>query len=417
MFNLPHKQLFIEGLFEIEDNYCCLLNDGDNDLLYIGTNKYGSKIIGSIVFEDDERLFIRYIQTILTDDVFYNFLNTKITLRDVFLKHNQIFVLDKNYQNETIDKDLISLKDFPNDYLPLENSFCPDFVKRNSLDYTFSLKGKLADLHKAEPLVMSSINSKIYSLLNSTTEFLNEINITTKIYSEVALAGSFKLNFEIELIESANLFSKSSDDIKKFIFDFLKFIFDKLPNEPNDSIINIESATEEFKKIYLELHQIYEIRNLNKSIVATEQKAIDLVTYSVDAFKDIDYLGFDRIEISNTLKGGEVLPVALINTDYYDSVSTKVFKPDQGKKSDIITLDDTPSLYKIQVYSLNKESGNGGAYYQVEQSITKIAIHLKGKSDFHGTVFTKSLDENKIIEIKGIGKRVNNILKEITINL
>lgn len=417
MFSIANKQLYIGGLYDIVDNFCGLLNDGDNDLLYTGTNKFSSKILGSILFEDDENLFLRYIHTIISDEILFDFLNKKITLRDIILSGNSAFIVDKNYNNEIIDSSLIPIGDLPNDFIPLENSFCPSFAKRNTLDYTFSLKGELADLHKAEPLIMSSTNSKVYSMLNSATNFLHELNISPKIYSEVAMAGSFKLNFEIELNETANLFSKPPDDIKKFIYNFLKYIFSKLPNEPLNVLKNVEKSTDDFKLLFTELQSIYNNRSIITSEISSEQKAIDLITYSVDALKDLEYKGYNRIEVSNRSKNGEIVPVALIQTDYYSSVADKVFKPEQTDKPDIIALDETLKDYKIQVYSLNKETGNGGAYYLDNESVIKILLHLRGKNDYHGTVFTKSLDENLSIDIKGIGKWVNNVLKEITIDL
>ncbi|MBK9631965.1 MAG: hypothetical protein IPO62_13025 [Saprospiraceae bacterium] len=247
MFNIQNKQLYLSGLYDIVDNFCSLINDGDNDLLYVGTNRFGSKILGSILFEDDENLFLRYIHTVITDEIFFDFLNKKITLRDIIINSNSVFIVDKKYNNEIIDRALIPIENLPTDYIPLENSFCPSFAKHNTLDYTFSLKGELADLHKAEPLIMSSTNNKVYSLLNSATTFLEEINITTKIYSEVAEAGSFNLNFEIELNETTDLFTKSSDDIKKFIYNFLKYIFDKLPREPVNALKNTKKLNRRIK--------------------------------------------------------------------------------------------------------------------------------------------------------------------------
>jgi hypothetical protein len=417
MFSIANKQLYIGGLYDIVDNFCGLLNDGDNDLLYTGTNKFSSKILGSILFEDDENFFLRYIHTLISDEILFDFLNKKITLREIILNCNSVFIVDKNYNNEIIESALIPIADLPNDFIPLENSFCPSFAKRNTLDYTFSLKGGLADLHKAEPLIMSSTNNKVYSLLNSATTFLQELNITPKIYSEVALAGSFKLNFEIELNETSNLFTKPSDDIKKFIYNFLKYIFDKLPSEPTNALKNTENSTEDFKILFSELKSIYNNRDIAVTEESSEQKAIDLITYSVDAIKDLEYKGYDRIEVSNKSKNGETVPVALIKTDYYNSVADKIFKPEEKVKPDIIIFDDALKDYKIQVYSLNKETGNGGAYYLQNDGVLKISLHLRGKNDYHGTLFTKSLDENLSIDIKGIGKWVNNVLREITIDL
>lgn len=417
MFELKNKQLYISGLFDIFDNYCSLINDGAIDLLYKGTNNFGSNILGSILFEDDENLYLRYIHTIVSDETLHDFLNKRITLRSIISSSTSVFIVDKGYNNEIKDSALIPIDELPYDYFPLENSYCPSFVKRNTFDYVFSLKGGLADIHKAEPLIMSDTNTKVYNLLNSATTFLKDLDIEPVIYSEVALAGSFQLNFEINLREKPTLFSKSADDIKLYFGRFLKYLFDKLPTESLNILKDDKKSSEELNSLFLDLKQLYGSRNVILSDEAFEQRVIDLITYSVDSIKDIEYKGYNKIEVSSKLDNGEVLPIALIKTDYYESVQNKVYKPEQEDKPDEIVFDEFPKDYKIQVYSLNNETGNGGAYYVVDENVSKVALHLKGKSDYHGTVFTKSLDEKKSIDIQGIGKWVNVQLKEITINL
>lgn len=417
MFELKNRQLYINGLFDISDNYCSLINDGAIDLLYKGTNKFGSNILGSILYEDDENLYLRYIHTIVSDETLYDFLNRRVSLQSIINNSNSVFVVDKGYNNDIKNSALIPLDDIPKDYLPLENSYCPSFVKRNSFEYTFSLKGGLADTHKAEPLIMSDTNSKVFKLLNSATTFLNELDIQPKIYSEVAMAGSFQLNFEIDLVEKINLFSKPSDDIKSFFYGFLNYLFEKLPNESQDVLKIEEKSSNELKSLFGEMKKLYSSRNVVFNDEAFEQKVIDLITYSVDSVKDIEYRGYNKIEISNKLENGEVLPVALIKTDYYETVENKVFKPEQKEKPDEIIIDETSKNYRIQVYQLNKETGNGGAYYLVNDNVSKIGLHLRGKNDYHGTVYTKSLDEDISIDILGLGKWVNGVLKEITVDL
>lgn len=417
MFELKNRQLHINGLFDITDNYCSLINDGAVDLLYKGTNKYGSNILGSILYEDDENLYLRYIHTIVSDETLLDFLNRRITLRNIMSSSNTVYVIDKGYNNEIKDFALIPVNDFPNDYLPLENSYCPSFVKRNTFEYVFSLKGGLADIHKAEPLVMSDTNAKVFKLLNSATTFLKELDIEPVIYSEVALAGSFQLNFEIDLKGKPSLFSKNPSDIKSYFSRFLNYLFDKLPTESQDVLKDEQKSSDNLKSLFHELKQVYNSRNVVLDNEAFEQRVIDLITYSVDSIKDIEYIGYNKIEISNKLETGEVLPIALIKTDYYETVQSKVFKPEQEVKPDEIVYDENPKDYKIQVYSLNNETGNGGAYYVVDDCVSKVALHLKGKSDYHGTVYTKSLDEKKSIDIQGIGKWINGQLKDITVEL
>lgn len=417
MFNTDNKLQYINGLYDIVANFSSLLNDGHVDLLYIGTNKYGSKILGSILYEDDENLYLRYIHTLISDEILNDFLNKKNTLRNKVANSYSVFIVDKDYNDNIINSCLIPIKDIPDDYLPLQNSYCPDLIKSNTLDYTFSLKGELADLHKAEPIAVSETNIKIYNLLSSATTFLSDLDIESRIYSEVALAGSFELNFEIELKEKPNLFSTSNEDIKSFIFNFFKYIFNKLPDEPVNTLKDVTAESENLHEITTELKEIYSRRNAFLNEEATEQKTIDLINYSVNSFKDLSYKGFNKIEVKNRLANGERLPVALINEDYYTNVINKVFTPESEEKPDLIILDEKPSSYKIQVYSLNKETGKGKAYYIFNDSIIKISFYLKGKTDYHGTIFSKSLDGDIQIETLGIGKWVNNKLKEITINL
>lgn len=414
MFEPKNKQLYISGLFDISDNYCSLINDGAIDLLYRGTNKFGTNILGSILFEDDENLYLRYIHSLVSDETLNDFLNKRISLRSIICDSNSVFIVDKGYNNDIKDSALIPLEELPSDYLPLENSFCPNFVKRNTFEYTFSLKGGLADIHKAEPLIMSDTNSKVYKLLNSATTFLNELDIQPTIYSEVALAGSFQLNFEVSISEKPSLFSKSSNDIKTFFSEFLNYIFDKLPKESQDVLKN--KSSNELKSLFVEIKKIYNSRNVILNDEAFEQKIIDLITYSVESIKDIEYKGYNKIEISNKLQTGEVLPIALIKTDYYEAVSNKIFKPEQEEIPNEIIFDEIPENYNIQVYQLNKETGNGGAYYLINEQVTKISLHLRGRNDYHGTIYTKSMDDDSLICIKGIGKWVNGVLKEITVD-
>jgi len=417
MFSIDNTLLHIEGLYDITSNYISLVNDGDNDIIYIATNRFGNSLLGSIVFEDDEEFYLRYIHTLISTEDLNNFINQKLTLRDLILKNETIFLVDKRYNGDVIKKSLIAINDFPENFIPLDNSYCPNFVKSKSLDYSFSLHGKLADLHRADPLSLSDTNTKIFQLLNSATTFLDDIGIKYNIYSEVAVAGSYELNYSIELTEEINLFSMPNNDVNQFIGDFLSYIFNTLPNEKNDVIKTDVIESEELLKVKDELKSIYEKRHAYINDDSTEQKLIDLINYSVDSLKDFEYRGFDNIEIKNKIDDQTKIPIAVIKESFYNDVIDKVYDIETEKKDDIVIIDEIPRKYTIQMYSFNKESGKGSSYYNTEDTINRVGIHLKGKTDYHNTIFTKSLDENIKIEVEGIGKWVNNILKLITIEL
>lgn len=409
--------IHIDGLYDITANYNSLISDDNTDLLYLGTNKYGTRILGSILFEDDEELFLRYIQTLISDEQLKDFLARKISLRTILNSSNIISIVDKDYNKNILRSAQMFLKAIPEEFLPFNDSFCPDIINDSSFDYTFSLKGGLADLHKAEPLTVSDTNAKIYHLLNSATTFLDEIDIKHHIYSEVALAGSYELNFEIDLQETPNLFSISNTDIKNFIERFFNYLFNILPNEPINALKETEISSERFIEISETLRGIYEKRNIPTSKESSTQRTLDLLNYAVDSLKDLNYNGFNIIEVKNQTIAGDKLPIAFISNNFYEKVIDKVFIPESEKKDDIISIDEGNTKYSLQVYQLNKESGKGKAYYDGGKSISKISFTLLGRDEYHGTDFTKSMDEDIKIEVEGIGKRVNGELKEITFTL
>ena len=61
-----------------------LLHFDEFPILYIGTNKYGNKIIGSHLEEDDESKTILTLHTLLTNKEFYQFMTGRISYLEIF---------------------------------------------------------------------------------------------------------------------------------------------------------------------------------------------------------------------------------------------------------------------------------------------------------------------------------------------
>jgi hypothetical protein len=315
---------------------------------------------------------------------------------------------------------LITFNDLPDAYKPLEKSYCPSFVTIPSFEYTVSLKGKESDVHKATPEVVNSVNTKFSSFLAKSTDFISDLELSRRIYLEPYMVGSFQIKFRIEFedIQQLSFLAPSKTNINTFLNDFYKYIFYSLPNE-NDNIFKsafIES--EEFIKVKNELDSIYETAKA-KPIAGCEQKLIDLINYSIVPLKEINYSeGFTRIEFSNISAEGESLPMGLINSELLESVENKLPLIEQRKFIEEISYDENPQNYKIQVYIFNTQSGNGSAMVQDnDERFERVYIHCQGRKSYEHTILTHSMDEGVIVEIKGIAKRVNERLKEITVQL
>ncbi|MCC9074458.1 hypothetical protein LNQ49_22980 [Flavobacterium sp. F-65] len=402
------------------NNKLVLFNDGDNDIIFTGTNLYANRLLCCIMFEDDEIGFLRYLHVLTTEEQYSEFINKKISFRNILDINQSAFLVDVDYNMIEIDSNIVSIDEIPSDFLPLSNSFCPEFIFEPSFTYSLSMVGGLADTHKTKAHELSNVSTHFSDFLKSSTTFLNDLDFENNIYVEALEAGSFKINFKIEYTEPQQiaLLNVSKENINDFINDYFKYFFNQLPEENNNIFKNEIVNSEKFKELENKLEKIYE----EKSVLpkgGVEQKLIDLINYSSKELEKIEYHGsFDRLKFQNITNTGQEIPFGIIDNDFILSVKDKMFDLSNFETKPIIVFDESPQKYKIQIYLFSIESGKGNAYYMDENGvISKIIIHATGKSNYDNTIFTRGMDDGKSFEITGIAKKVDGKIKQITCEL
>lgn len=415
MFNINGHKAIIKDLHKIVNNKLVLLNDGSNDILYTGTNIYTNRILGCIMFEDDEENFLRYYQIVVTEEQYVSFINKQLTLRKILEVNENFFLVDYSYSMEELDYNLTSFSEIPNDFLPLENSFCPDFVYEPSFSYSLSMLGGLSDLHKTRSKDLSVVSNKFSDLLKSATNFLNDLDLDREIYVEGLEAGSFKINFKVEINSPEQLVMMPipKEQINIFLNDYFDYFFNDLPQENVDVFEHEEVSSEKFKNLEQKLEAIY----AEKFIVPSdgvEQKLIDLINYSVDSIKEIDYNeSFNSLKFENVTSLGDTMPFAIINESFIPSVEEKVYNVSNNPQ-DVVEIDESSQNYNIQVYKFSTDTGKGAGLFHLDDgSKSKVIIHAKGRSNYEDTIFTKSMDEGRPYLFRGIGTRKNGKLKKV----
>jgi len=103
----------IRDFHKIVSNLYVLFNDGDNDVLYSGTNEYGNRILGAIVGEDDDNNSLRYIHFMVSDEQYFGFINRKISLRAILDKNESVFIVDKTHSGREISANLMPTEEIP----------------------------------------------------------------------------------------------------------------------------------------------------------------------------------------------------------------------------------------------------------------------------------------------------------------
>ena len=420
MFKVEKHKTLIKDFHEIVSNKVVLFNDGDNDVLFTGTNLYANRLLCCIMFEDDEVGFLRYLHVLTTEVQYSEFLNKKISFRHILEVNESAFLVDVDYNMNEIDTNVVSIDEIPNDFLPLANSFCPEFIFEPSFSYSLSMVGGLADIHKTKASELSNVSTHFSDFLKSSTTFLNDLDFENNIYVEALEAGSFKINFKIEYTEpqQIGILNVSKESINEFINNYFKYFFNQLPVENKDIFKSEVVNSEKFKELEVELEKIYG----EKSVLpqgGVEQKLIDLLNYSSKKLEKIEYNGsFDSLKFQNITNKGEEIPFGIINNDFILSVKDKMFDINKYEAEPIIIYDETPKLYKIQIYQFSNETGTGKAYYtDKDEVVSKISIHATGKNNYDNTIFTRGMDDGKPFEINGIAKKIDGKLKNITCEL
>lgn len=418
MFKVPKHKVIIKDMHRIASNFNALVNDGDNDLLYTGTNPYGNRILGAIVLEDDEEEFVRYIHVIVTDEQYNDFFSRKTSLRHILEENESFFIIDKFYDGTESDS-FISIDELPDAFKPLKNSFCPDFVEAASLQYVISLKGQQSDDHIATAESLNQVNSKFSNFFKNATAFTEDFNLNREVYIQALTAGSFQISYQIDLQsnEPNNNDPAEVAEIGNFLNNYLEYVFNELPAESNDIFKETEIQSKKFKVLEEKFEKLYTDKS-KLPIAGVEQKMVDSITYSVNALKDLAFNeGFEKIEIRNTLQSGFQQPVGLIDNKYLATVESKLPKI-EGPIEKVTSIDQKENEYEIIVYSFNTKTGNGGASVIIGDVVyEKILLHVRGLYSYQNSPFTKSMNEGEPIKVKGVGKWVDDRIKLLTVTL
>jgi hypothetical protein len=430
MFEIKKHKIISPGIHAITSGFKVLFNDGDNDTIYIGKNKFDNFILGVIMGEsddeEDEIEFVRYMHVLLTPRDYMSFFSGRITLLELLRLSDFFFIIDKNPSGEEISSDIVTLEDLPAEYWPRANSYCPDFAIQASNLYCVSLHGGLANDHLSLPEEMSLINSKISNFISKTLGSLTPVGVIGRVYSQAPLAGSFKLNYRIELQDSnrLSLFYTDEKNIYNYVQNLLRYIIIDLPKEAtgllsptsSDTSPALERLSGDLEKMYIEAGAPIK-GNLQTNVKNNIKRSI---SESVEQLSGIEsVMSFDDLRISNITDNQFEQPLGELKTDYYDSVHDKLIS-EHDLKSTLIEQDLKPRLYNILVINFSIDTGTGRAIFNIDgidNQAIKIRINVAGRTSYENTPFTESLHKKKVISVEGIATRHNGIVKTISFQL
>ena len=121
LFDIP--KLTDAYLLKIESDYT-VLHFNEIPMLFSGKNKYGNRIVGSIMCEDEDNDIERYLYILVLEADYIKFIKRKISYMKLIEKQTQVFIIDKN-SDGTKKIYCLHLSEIPPCYLPNDKIFCP----------------------------------------------------------------------------------------------------------------------------------------------------------------------------------------------------------------------------------------------------------------------------------------------------
>jgi len=419
MFKINQYRKIETNIPLIVDNYEILHFD-EYPILYIGTNEFGNKIIGTLANEDDEGVKFRYFHTIVSNRDFSAFLNKEVPYRSIISKSKSTFIIDKDINDKVIDTFQLPTKDIPEDYLPHESSYCPDYGLKLGFNYSISLNGLIADIHEAHNNSLRNITDSFFDLIKNAIGSLKEIKIKHEIVHTPSTSGSFKINFLIKLPEYQNLFL-SENDISNYVAEYISYCVDDLHKDVN----NVKSKKQDeyvyFNRLLDEKRNIYEKSSVEKEESKLTKDLLDDVNETlqeVEKMSDEIGNGFKEIEIkSKKIESSNEIIVGYIDKPKAQKITNATeYILDVNESESVEKITDRE--FEILIYNLNTDSRVGNAYVKNDDDpkiMDKPKILIEGDVELAETKYTESIYLNKWITVKARAKKVKGRYKRLSI--
>lgn len=415
MFQFNRQLLASSAFVQITSNKNVFIYD-EYPILFSGLNKYDLPIIGSYIAHDQEADddVVYFLHVVVSKNTYQSFLDRKISYREIISTSDDVYIIEKNYDTKSELYYTISTANFPNNYLPLAESFLPEIKAKPGLNYDVSLVGNLADENKAVTAQASNVANAFAEILS-----LNILNILNyRVIQRPSTAGSFKINFELQIQheEGKQISIEKENALINLQNAFLDYCINEFPDEVNNIFFKKEIIdAPNYNTLKDKLIEAYAIIGKRKPLSNEKADKIlvkNLKKASIKLDKAVIDMGHDftSIKLDNTDKLHESNLISDINTE----AKSRLERTADFIKSDGLDIIEDADYqdYTINIYNLNTDTrvGNAVVFFGDEEfkEMSRPRIKIEGSSRLDHSKYSESLHSGKSIEISAKGKRVKN---------
>lgn len=396
----------------IVSNYRVLLCDEGLPILFTGTNRYGTYIIGSSVDENYENGVERYFHILVEKTDYLLFSTRKVSYLELLRRAKPIFTVDKLINRDANIISQINFDEIPDDYRPSEQALYPVSAHEPTYKYSTSLIGGLADTNHAVPEDVSETQNSIAEAIDSAMNTLKHwLGVEHQTLLQPTTAGSFTINYEVRLKDFPSLFHTETEYLQ-YLNDFLAYCFDDLPEDSNQlANLNIEGL-EGFNNL---IHRLYD---LNAGVKPTAEEETELKSSLIQDITETSRAlqtaakvvgkNYKSLAVTNLAADGDHA-LGIINEDYQRKIKDTVLVLNESVViKQIEARHDEVKEYTVHVFDFNKNKGTGWGYMLVPENETNqqtVRITVTPYEPISPSIYTTSLDQNKFIKVRGVLKK------------
>ncbi|MBS4035899.1 MAG: hypothetical protein KGZ85_15650 [Ignavibacterium sp.] len=415
---VDEKHLIKSKLPLINKAYKAIITD-DEDILFIGKNEYNNKIIGSLLDISQEERLLSYLHSIPNDNLYFDFLNSKISYSEYLRTVENLYVIKQNFDRSITRVYNIQYEDIVSDYLPIENTFCPKYYKEHSYDYTLNLRGKEADENKGDPSKVGMIQKRFAEFIEDRIKNLKGFNVAPKANLVPHTAGSFNINFELELHQKkykTDLFITNTK-LDSYINEMISYIVESFPRDKECFIKDNYEDSAKIKSLNKLFIDLYSQANIDAPEDVSTIVKEDILKAVSKIEKIVEDMGesYDRIEILNGKENYEVR-LGLLDKTNVTQILNSLEEIDIEKNG--LKEDEYYKDYQVYIYHLNTNTRVGNALIKNAENsneMSKPKIKIMGDEMLEKTKYTKSLYLNQWIDVKAKAKKIGEKYKALEI--
>jgi hypothetical protein len=401
MFNIAKKYNSTSKTPLITENKIIFHYD-QRPILFAGTNELGNKIVGSLIFEDNDKGIYRHLHNIVTDKMYFDFISRKITYLELIKNCQENYIVDIDANKNPINTYLVPFSVIPHKSLPKETLLCPNVETAVGTIFGFSLKGLISELHEAKVEVVSTVTKAFEKLLQLAMKSIPELELGSEIRELIPVTSSYKINLQVKFEPySHGMFMYSEEKIIKHITEFVKYSTNGLLQESDKLTSNNITNTLFESQLLANVNTLY--REL--SIEFTDKARKNLIDKTLESASELSKIaeesgeGFNGIEI--TVNENTTNPLGYLSEQSFqeiERVSERILTTTDENTSDADYMD-----YKVWIYHLNTDKRIGNAHIKNFQDSSKTdspKIRIEGDDDLKSTKYTESLHVGQWIDVK-----------------